>query len=214
MNYMLTSDAAPRGAALFRPHVSRAIWRAAIIELARVGYSQMSMDAVARRAGVGKAALYRRWNGKEAMVIGLIAAIDLEIVRGQDRGSLTEDLESYVEEGLRLMRRPLASRILPDLYAEMSRDTALAEAIRDAVYRRKKESIFELVGRSIARGELPSSIDVDLAFDIIVGTLYWRVMVSGRNAAACQAPRLAQALAAALKAIAAPPAGGAVQSDG
>lgn len=202
---MPNAEAAPRGAALFRPHVSRAIWRAAIIELARIGYSQMSMDAVARRAGVGKAALYRRWNGKEAMVIGLIAAIDLEIVRGQDRGSLTEDLESYVEEGLRLMRRPLASRILPDLYAEMSRDTALAEAIREAVYRRKQESIFELVGRSIARGELPTGIDVDLAFDIIVGTLYWRVMVSGRGAAACQAPHLAHALAAALKAIAAPP---------
>ncbi|MBB6123674.1 TetR/AcrR family transcriptional regulator [Sphingobium subterraneum] len=204
MNYQAITETAPRGAALLRPHVTRSIWRAAIIELARVGYDQMSMDAVAKRAGVGKAALYRRWNSKEAMVVAMITAIELEIVQAEDRGSLRDDIKSYVEAGLRMMRRPLATRILPDLYAEMCRDTLLAKAIRDTVYARKRISIVALLDRAIQRGELSPGMDVDLAFDVIAGTLYWRVLVSRSNSDDTQVNAMADGFAAALKAMSPP----------
>lgn len=199
MNYEVINETTPRGAALLRPHVTRSIWRAAIIELARVGYDQMSMDAVAKRAGVGKAALYRRWNSKEAMVVAMITAIELEIVQAEDRGSLRDDIKSYVEAGLRLMRRPLATRILPDLYAEMCRDTLLAKAIRDTVYARKRDSIVTLLDRAIERGELSPKMNVDMAFDIIVGTLYWRVIVARSSLNEQQVNEMADGFAAALK---------------
>ena len=60
------------GGAVLRQRVTDAITEAAFAELAEGGYARMSMEAVARRAGVGKAALYRRWPSKLAMVTELI----------------------------------------------------------------------------------------------------------------------------------------------
>lgn len=168
----------PRGAAVLDPERTRAIWKAALLELARVGYDRLSMDAVARRANVGKAALYRRWNGKEAMVIALISAVEIEIVTPCDQGSLEADVRDYLKQAYRLLRRPLVARILPEFYAEVSRDTELAEAIRSTVIKRKRDSISALLERARRRGELARPVDLQLAFDLIVGPIYWRAVIS------------------------------------
>jgi AcrR family transcriptional regulator len=189
----------PRGAALLQPDRTRSIWRAAIIELARVGYDRLSMESVARRAGVGKAALYRRWPGKEAMIIALIEAVELEIVSAADKGSLCADVRDYLEKAFCLLRRPLATRILPDLYAEMGRDTALASAIRSTVQQRKRESVSEMIDRAVARGELPRAIDHELAFDLIVGPIYWRALVTRSRIGDAYLDQLAAGITASLR---------------
>lgn len=201
MEHLALPGATPRGAALLRPHLTRSIWRAALIELARVGYDQMSMDAVARRAGVGKAAVYRRWSSKEAMIVAMITSIDLEIVQAEDRGNLLDDVGAYVKAGLKLIRRPLASRILPDFYSEMSRNSALAAAIRATVYARKKESVGQLLQRAVARGELARDIDADMAFDLIVGPIYWRALISRAVPGEEETRLLARSITAALQAL-------------
>jgi len=190
----------PRGAARLQPDRTRAIWRAAIIELAMVGYGRLSMDAVAKRAGVGKAALYRRWDGKEAMIIGLIAAIDLEIISGADCGSLAADIRDYLAKAAQLLRRPLASRILPDLYSEVGRDSALAQAIRTSVLARKRDSIKAILDRAIVRGELAADIDIELAFDLVVGPIYWRSLVT-RSSSTDGIDPMAKAISAALRSL-------------
>ena len=191
----------PRGAALLQPDRTRAIWRAAILELARVGYDKLSMEAVARRAGVGKAALYRRWAGKEAMVIALIAAVEIEIIGGTDRGSLHHDIRFYLEEGFRLLRRPLAARILPEFYAEVSRDSELGAAIRSTVLKRKQDSISGIIQRAVERGELSSSIDHQLAFDLIVGPIYWHAIINSKAADEAYLDAASLAITVALKSI-------------
>ncbi|WP_168733590.1 TetR/AcrR family transcriptional regulator [Deinococcus sp. Arct2-2] len=194
----------PRGGALLRPDRTRAIWRAAIIELARVGYDQLSMDSVAKRAGVGKAALYRRWPSKEAMVIALISEIEIEIVVAADLGSLQADVRDYLSKAFKLLRRPLAARILPDLYAETSRDTALAAAIRIHVQQRKRESVQMLLARAVSRGELSFTPDYELAFDLLVGPIYWRALITKSPTSGTDLEQLAAATTAALKAWAPP----------
>jgi AcrR family transcriptional regulator len=196
--------AAPRGAAILKPERTRAIWRAAIIELARVGYHRLSMESISRRAGVGKAALYRRWDGKEAMIIALVAAIEFEIVKGADKGSLGADIRDYLEGAFRLLRRPLAFRILPDFYSEMSRDTDLAVAIRSTVLEQKRASIRQLIGRAVARGELSDQNRYDLAFDLIVGPIYWHAVIARSTTDEFYLADLAKAITAALHSIMAP----------
>lgn len=193
----LTSQ--PRGAAVLNADRTKAIWRAALIELARVGYDRLSMDAVARRAGVGKAALYRRWQGKEAMVAAMILAIDIEVVTAHDCGNIEDDVFSYLEQGFRLLRRPLAARLLPQFYAEISRDTELSMAIQKTVLCRKRESIALLVQRGIERGELSATTDVDTAFDLIVGPIYWRSTIVRLPTSDDDIRRAARAIASALK---------------
>src|SRR5690554_408967 len=128
--------------------VTRAIWRAVILELSRAGYQGLSMEQVARRAGVGKAALYRRWSGKEAMVLALIETIDLPTVQSEDKGSLQADLLDYLKNAGRLLRRPLMRRILPEFYAEMSRGGPLGDALRVKLLGLKSLQVQELVERA------------------------------------------------------------------
>jgi AcrR family transcriptional regulator len=194
-----------RGGALLRTDRTQAIWRATIVELARAGYARLSMDAVARRAGVGKAALYRRWPSKEAMIAELVSSIQIEIVAADDLGSLGADVHDYLSKGYRLLRRPLAARILPDLYAEASRDTALAAVIRETVLQRKRESVQALIERAVMRGELPQAPDPELAFDLIVGPIYWRALITRREVGEAELQVLASATTAALKALSAAP---------
>jgi AcrR family transcriptional regulator len=200
MNVDPTLRAKPRGAATLQPERTRAIWRAAIIELARVGYQRLSMESIARRAGVGKAALYRRWDGKEAMIIALVAAIDFEIVRGADKGSLLADIRDYLEGAFRLLRRPLAFRILPEFYSEMGRDTELATAIRNTVLEQKRASIRQLIDRAVARGELSNPVRDDLTFDLIVGPIYWHTVIARSSTDEEYLQSAAAAMTAALRA--------------
>ena len=188
---------------MLRPERTQAIWRAALIELARVGYDNLSMESVARRAGVGKAALYRRWPGKEAMVVEMVSTIQIEIVMADDLGSLEDDLRDYLTKGFRLLKRPLAARILPELYAEAGRDTALAAVIQATVVQRKRESLRVLIERALERGELPQAPDPELAFDLIVGPIYWRALVTRSKVTQTELDQLANATSAALKTLAA-----------
>ena len=70
-----------------RPAVTAAITRATFREWARVGYASLAMEAVARRAGVGKAALYRRWPSKEALVADLMRQVGTPLGEVPDHGS-------------------------------------------------------------------------------------------------------------------------------
>ncbi len=188
-----------RGGAVLDTAKTRAIWRAALVEMARVGYDRLSMDAVARRAGVGKAALYRRWRSKEAMVVALVTAVDIEIVDTTDQGSLRADVRSYFEQAHALLRRPLVTRILPELYAEVSRDTELAAAIRSTVLARKRSSIGKLLERARDRGELRTRVGAELAFDLMIGPIYWRAVISRHPIDAAEIDEAADRIAAALR---------------
>src|SRR5688572_31564530 len=69
------SRRAPAGAAVLRGEITEAIRGALMQELAEVGYGRLSIEAVARRAGVGKTAVYRRWNSKLEMVLEIVSTV-------------------------------------------------------------------------------------------------------------------------------------------
>lgn len=194
--------AGPSGAAVRRPQVTDALSRTFFEEWARVGYGALSLDAVARKAGVGKAALYRRWRSKADMASDLVARIGAELpsqVAGEDRGSLEADLHATLLVGARMMREPLVRRILPDLYAALDREPALAAALRPGEAARGHK-LRALVDRAVARGELRADLDRGLSADVLFGPLYWRVVVLGRRITRAELRAMARMTAAALKA--------------
>lgn len=167
----------PAGAAALRDGLTRAITLAALSEFAAHGYGGLSMEAVARRAGVGKAAVYRRWPGKDAMLVDVLGA-GLEFVGAPDTGSLEGDLVHYVREAIAILRRPPTSRIMPQLYAAMNADSSFGRLIRSTIQPVKRDRAGEIIRRAIGRGELDAEIDLELAFDILAGPLYWRLIVT------------------------------------
>lgn len=187
------------GAAVRRPQITDALARTFFEEWARVGYSALSLDAVARKAGVGKAALYRRWRGKADMAHDLVSQLTATIparLESGDCGSLEADLYAMGLAGRRLMRHPLVRRIMPDLYAAMAWEPALAAALRPSSAA-SEIKVKTLIDRAIARGELAPTVDRRLTTDFLMGPLYWRILVLGERCSRAQLRTIARMTAAA-----------------
>jgi len=199
---------APAGAAVLRSDITAAIRRAVLQELAAVGYGRLSIEAVARRAAVGKTAVYRRWTSKLEMVLEVVSGVAGKSLPLPDTGSLTGDIELVLRIAARALRHPLASQIVPDLLAEAARNQQIAETLQQALRTNQREIGAVVVGRAVGRGELPAGADPDAALDLIVGPLYWRLAVARAELPEDYVPQLARAVAAALAAQGGPPAAG------
>ncbi|MEV7092359.1 TetR/AcrR family transcriptional regulator [Amycolatopsis sp. NPDC051045] len=167
----------PTGAAVLQPEVTRAITDAALRELAEQGYGRLSMEAVAKRAGVGKSALYRRWRSKHEMITAVVAEFSVPRADVEDTGSLRGDVRAMLQAVLDWLTHPLFSRILPDLVAEGARNPELAESVRTSIGGPRRDRAEVMVRRAITRGELPEDLDVEMALDVLAAPIYWRLVV-------------------------------------
>ena len=147
-------------------------------ELAEVGYGRLSIEAVARRAGVGKTAIYRRWSNKLEMVLEIVSDVAGRSVPMPDTGSFEGDLQLLMMIVSKALQHRIASQIIPDLMAEASRNPQIAATLQKALRTHQQAVGDKLVGQAVARGELPPGADPDLAVDLILGPLYWRLAVA------------------------------------
>ncbi|MCF3934064.1 TetR/AcrR family transcriptional regulator C-terminal ligand-binding domain-containing protein [Acuticoccus sp. M5D2P5] len=189
----------PSGAALIRSDLTTALVRAFFEEWANVGYAAISLERVAARAGAGKAAIYRRWPGKREFASEAIERVAVGLGEFSDHGSLEADITAYLTKTRLALRHPLVRRIVPDLAAERIRSGDLA-AVLDRIAAARRALGEALLDRAVARGEIPATIDRDLALDLIPSPLYWRMVVRGKPAGRDDIKRQVTALVAALKA--------------
>ncbi|MCQ4040639.1 TetR/AcrR family transcriptional regulator [Streptantibioticus rubrisoli] len=190
----------PAGAAVLREDVTAAIRTAVFEELAAVGYARMTIEGIARRAGVGKAAVYRRWRSKLPLVLDVVSQVAVQGLPVPATGSLLGDVRALLEVTARALGHPMASQIIPDLLAEAARNPEIAEALRTALRGIQQGIAQAVVGGAVQRGELPADIDPDLALDLLAGPLYWRLAVFRSPAPAADLDALAAATVAALTA--------------
>ncbi|WP_066943428.1 TetR/AcrR family transcriptional regulator [Streptomyces lushanensis] len=172
-----TSRRVPAGAAVLREDVTDAIRAAVFEELAAVGFARMSIEGIARRAGVGKTAVYRRWKSKLALVLDLLSAFAAQGLPAPATGSLYGDVRALLEVASHALRHPVASQVIPDLLVEAARHPEIADAIKTALLDRQRGIAAVIVREAVERGELPEGADADRALDLIVGPLYWRLVV-------------------------------------
>jgi AcrR family transcriptional regulator len=193
---------APAGAAVLREDVTEAIRAAVFEELATVGYARMSIEGIARRAGVGKTAVYRRWRSKLHLVLDIVSAIAVQGLPAPDTGSLESDLRLLYEVTSRALRHPVASQIIPDLQAEAARNPEIAEAMQKALRDGQEGVALRIVAAAEQRGEVRRGIDDELALDLISGPLYWRsVVIRSPKLPRGYLASLSRATAEALKAL-------------
>ncbi|WP_189080408.1 TetR/AcrR family transcriptional regulator [Mangrovihabitans endophyticus] len=185
---------------MLRGDITRAIRNAVMNELAEVGYGRLSIEAVARRAGVGKTAVYRRWSNKLEMVLEIVSDVAGRSVPMPDTGSFAGDLQLLTMIVSKALQHRIASQIIPDLMAEAARTPKIAETLQAALHTHQQAVGDQLVGQAVARGELPAGTDPDVAVDLILGPLYWRLAVARRPIDDEYLERLTEALTAALHA--------------
>ncbi|MGW4229085.1 TetR/AcrR family transcriptional regulator [Streptomyces sp. NPDC004980] len=174
-----TRSGRPRSAA-----ADAAILEATRASLVDLGWSKLTMGDVATRAGVAKTTLYRRWAGKNELVVDAVAVLfdELEL---PDLGSLAADVEAVVLQFAALLERPETKTSLMAVVAESTRDEALRSRIRDSIVTRQKRLVLRGRERAQDRGELPPEPDpamaartADLVFDVIAGAVVHRALVS------------------------------------
>jgi AcrR family transcriptional regulator len=183
----------PAGAAVLQPDKTEAIVAAVFEELAEHGYRGLSMDRVAARAGVGKAALYRRWSSKQAMIVDAVATVATQAALPPDTGSLRGDALAFIEDGLAATQHPIAGRVIADLAAEAQRSPELAEALLARFRDPRRAAAGAMLERAVERGEVAPDVDVQVALHLIAGPVYLRAVFPGETLDATYPERLADA---------------------
>jgi AcrR family transcriptional regulator len=198
---MPSKPTAPRrtsGGPLLQDDVTAAIEAAYFAELADVGYGRLSIDAVAKRAAVGKAAVYRRWRSKLDLTVALVSKVAVAAIDLPDTGTLRGDLREYLYNARDALSHPLVRSIVPDMLAEAMRNPELADVLARTVREPRRLKAVELFERAVARGELPPETDLELSMDLLAGPLYWRLSVMGLPVDDAYCDRLADRIVAAV----------------
>lgn len=207
----MLSRSHPKPARTGRPRsaaADEAILEATRASLVDLGWSKLTMGDVATRAGVAKTTLYRRWAGKNELVVDAVAVLfdELEL---PDLGSLSADVQAMVLQFAALLERPETQTALMAVVAESTRDEALRTRIRDSIVNRQKRLVLQGRQRAQERGELPVEADeataaltADLVFDVIAGAVVHRALVSAEPVDADWARRFTLLLLAGLGAAA------------
>jgi len=150
-----------------------AILDAAVALFVDRGFEGMSVEAVAADAGVGKTTIYRRWRSKEELVVDAIAERFAD-PSAPETGNVRDDLVQSARELHLLMSSSRTGAVFPRMGAEVARGSRLGRLYGERVIGPRRAIFAEALARGIERGELSEDTDVELAIDLLVGTLLLR----------------------------------------
>jgi AcrR family transcriptional regulator len=145
--------------------------------IAERGLRALTTDAVARRAGISKATMYRRWPSKEALVVDAVSSLVSEVAI-PDTGSLREDVHALLRDSVALYAGSRPAKLIPDLVAEMARTPVVADAVRTGFLAQRRDALRRVLDRARARGEVRDGIDDELCVDLLVGVIPHRFLIS------------------------------------
>jgi len=179
------------------PQADDAIRRATLDLLDERGYPGLSIEAVAQRAGVGKATVYRRYRSKAELVFGYLMH-DLDLQPLPDAGSLQADLAAILHDLVARMTHPLTRRTLPGLVADLRADPGLLERFKTTFVASERECLAVVLDRAVARGELAARPDLEFVHALLVGPVYAGLSILDTPPPAGAAEQFAAVIAAGL----------------
>ena len=167
----------PRG----RPRSEKArqaILAAAMELLLDQGLHSMSMDDVARRAGVSKATIYRWWPAKERLALDALATEWAASARigERDTGILREDLVAGFRPWVRQLRSKPYARVVAGLIAAAQADPEFAALYRERFVQPRRATSRHLLDRARDRGEITQGCDLEIVLDLLYGPIYHRLL--------------------------------------
>jgi AcrR family transcriptional regulator len=163
----------------FDPSLDAAILEAALAGLGELGYERMSMDDIASRARVGKAAIYRRWSSKPAVVADAIAhwRRTLGPVEPPNTGGLRSDIDALVDAVPDFDADALNTiKVIVGVATAAMHHPVLAAALDDLALSTPRQIISAVLDHAVARGDIPAGRDLTLVPDALMGLNVLRVM--------------------------------------
>ncbi|WP_258314779.1 TetR/AcrR family transcriptional regulator [Streptomyces sp. Act143] len=141
-----------------------------------VPLAELSIERIARTAGVGKAAIYRRWSGKEELFVAVVRTAeppDPPLPGTSMRDDLVVLLESLRQRGL--VTR--SSAILHNVYAQMKSSPKIWASYHDTAIAPRRRVGLDVLRRGRENGELRADLDLELVNDLFVGPMLVRAMM-------------------------------------
>jgi AcrR family transcriptional regulator len=151
---------------------------ATLAELAEGGYASLSLERVARRAGVHKTTLYRRWGTREDLVLEAMLERAAEHIAVPDTGSLRKDLLELARTAAANAASPEVAAMARAVAAESPHDSRLAAANR-RFWDERLALAGAIVERAIERGEVAAGTDPRQVIEAVLGPIHLRLLLTG-----------------------------------
>lgn len=157
----------------------QAILDAFLSDLVREGFADVRLEHVAARAGVGKATIYRRWPSKETLALDLLMRLAAPHIGIEDVGDTRAELLAAVTNAMRAVTDTPFGPVIRALLSQIAINPALGDPFRASVVQGRRDEIARVIKRGIRRGDLRPDADLDVATELLVGPVYFRLMFGG-----------------------------------
>lgn len=154
----------------------KAVMRSALALLRQVGFHELTIEAVAARAGVGKATIYRWWPNKAELVIELFASVVGEELSFPTSPPVLDAIHQQMRRWVPIFHSPLGQVVSTVIGAGQS-DPSILKAFRNHWVEPRRVEARRLLRAAMKRGELRKDLNPDLVLDLLYGPLYLRLLL-------------------------------------
>lgn len=158
--------------------VRATVLNAGLAELVDVGFHALSLEGIAKRAGVNKTTLYRRWGTREALMLDAVRERAFTKVPIPDTGTLRDDLVELVRAAIANLQTPEVQAMVRVGISLAPHESAVATMV-SSFWTERLAVDGVIVERAIDRGEI-APVDPGSVIEAVLGPPYFRVLVTGR----------------------------------
>jgi AcrR family transcriptional regulator len=160
------------------PRIDGAVLQATVDLLGETGYAELSVDAIARRAGTSKPAIYRRWPSKAHLVHEAVFPINSG-TELPDTGSLAGDVREMVRRTVAVLTTPAARAALPGLVGEMAADLTLHAALLERFGGILSRGLTDRLNEALARNEIRADVAAAELSEALGGITFLALLTRG-----------------------------------
>jgi AcrR family transcriptional regulator len=156
------------------PQIDAAVLNATLAVLDESGYGGLTLEEVARQAGTTKPSIYRRWRGRQRLVLAALSR-RLGAARAPDTGCTLCDIDECLKVFVAAFRR-MPPNVLGPLFADCATDPELQGAFMTTLFDPPRAAVKETLDRAYEKGDLRSDVDRDLIVDLIGSLVHYRAL--------------------------------------
>ena len=156
-----------------------AILNATIELMKELPLRDITADAIANRAGVSKATIYKWWPNKNRVALDAFLSAMQEQAPIPDTGSTMNDFNEHLKAAVRFYTSP-SGRMLAEFIVEGQSDPEFLALFRERFQQPRRKELRMIWERGVARGEVDREVDVELVIDLIFGPVVYRLL-GGHN---------------------------------
>ncbi len=144
------------------------------------GYTGVTIEGIAARAGVGKQTIYRWWPSRAALVLEAYLAGQDAVPPPKPARTVRNDVGALLRWLVAVLAQPTGGRVLAGLVGDLQHDGHLAEGFHRDVVPARRAAMLAALERGRVRGEIREDADLELAVDALHGAVFYRLLLSGQ----------------------------------